>query len=87
MPSDGELPHALAAAMPTNVLDEHLFIAADHLSICTMHLAKGLNSAPSPSWRAPTLSSLPRPIESAAAPASEFLGDPGDPARTRAGAT
>ncbi len=42
MPSDGELPHALAAAMPTNVLDEHLFIAADHLSICTMHLAKAL---------------------------------------------
>ena len=41
-----ELPRALAAAesigLPTNILDEQLFIAADHVTIATMPLAKGL---------------------------------------------
>lgn len=30
------------AGQPTNVLDEHVEIARDHVSIGTMHLAKGL---------------------------------------------
>jgi hypothetical protein len=44
--SEEQLPRALAAAesvgLPTNVLDEHLFIAEDHVSIAAMPLAKGL---------------------------------------------
>jgi superfamily I DNA/RNA helicase len=44
--SEEQLPRALAAAesvgLPTNVLDEHLFVAEDHVSIAPMPLAKGL---------------------------------------------
>lgn len=44
--SEDEVVRAVAAAkiagLPFKVLDEHVATAAGHLSICTMHLAKGL---------------------------------------------
>lgn len=44
--SEAEVDRAKAAAktagLPWKVLDEHVATAAGHLSICTMHLAKGL---------------------------------------------
>lgn len=44
--SEAEIERAKAAAkgagLPWKILDEHVATAAGHLSICTMHLAKGL---------------------------------------------
>lgn len=44
--SDAELPRAQAAVQNAGlrfrILDEHIETTADHVSICTMHLAKGL---------------------------------------------
>lgn len=44
--SDGQIGYAESAAraagMPSKVLDEHVETTSGHISICTMHLAKGL---------------------------------------------
>jgi len=52
--SEAQLPRAKAAleaaGLAYKVLDQKMDTVAGSASLCTMHLAKGLNSAPSQSW-------------------------------------
>jgi hypothetical protein len=72
----GALPAAQAAGLPTNVLDEHLFIATGHISIGTMHLApRQPPNATSPNHPAPA----PMPLSDADALKSSAILYPGYP--------